>query len=109
RYKKDIVDYQADLNKIGELRPVRFRWNEHTATPDRKDFGMIAEEVIKVFPELVELNANGSPESVHYEKLPVILLQGYLEQQKEMISQQSQIESLKKEVAELRGTLKNAK
>ncbi|MFA5894062.1 MAG: tail fiber domain-containing protein, partial [Candidatus Margulisiibacteriota bacterium] len=84
RYKKDIVDYQADLNKIGELRPVRFRWNEHTATPDRKDFGMIAEEVVKVFPELVELNASGSPESVHYEKLSVILLQGYQEKAREI-------------------------
>jgi hypothetical protein len=84
RYKHDIRDYSLDTNKISELRPVKFKWNDETAMPNKDDFGLIAEEVYNVFPELVILSKDGNPESVQYDKVAVILLKGYQEKVKEI-------------------------
>ncbi|MFA6170407.1 MAG: tail fiber domain-containing protein, partial [Candidatus Margulisiibacteriota bacterium] len=84
RYKKDIVEYRIDVKKVGRLRPVRFRWKETTATPNVLDFGLIAEEVAEVYPELVGRNQYGSPESVAYEKIGVILIKALQEKDREI-------------------------
>ncbi len=84
RYKHDIRIYEMDLNKIKKLKPVKFKWNKNTATPNKEDFGLIAEDVYKVFPELVALGPKGTVESVDYAKLSVILLKAVQEQQKEI-------------------------
>lgn len=84
RFKRNIQPYEVDLAKLQSLRPVRFRWNEKSATPDVEDFGLIAEEVREVLPELVHMNAGGEPESVDYAKLSVILLKAVQELNREL-------------------------
>jgi hypothetical protein len=101
RYKHDIADYQADIDKINDLRPVSFKWNEDTAAPDAPDFGLIAEEVNEIFPEMVSKDDKGEIRSVDYGKLSVILLKGMQEQQKA-------IEKLAGEIAQLKATQEKA-
>ena len=60
-------------NKVYNLRPVDFEWNEKSATEGKKDIGLIAEEVAEILPEIVNYKDN-KPESVSYDKLSVILL-----------------------------------
>ena len=79
RYKTDIRDYDRDMSDLGKLSPVRFKWNESTATPGKEDFGLIAEDVEKVFPELVTYT-KGQVEGVDYAKLSVVLLKAVKEQ-----------------------------
>jgi len=74
RYKTNIVDIALDSNKLYDLRPVDFEWNEKSATEGKKDIGLIAEEVAEILPEIVNYNNDNTPESVSYDKLSVILL-----------------------------------
>ncbi|MBM3248780.1 MAG: tail fiber domain-containing protein [Candidatus Omnitrophica bacterium] len=70
RYKKDITDLEIDTAKVYDLRPVSFSWKESGI----KDFGLIAEEVDKVLPEMVVYDQEGGPDSVKYQQLSVLLL-----------------------------------
>ena len=97
RYKKDIVDLNIDPSKVSQLRPVRFRWKETTATPNEPDFGLIAEEVNEVYPDLVRYNQNGSPEGVAYDKIGVILIKAFQSKAKELETVKIQLSSLEAE------------
>ena len=77
RYKQNIQAMASlDLSeRIQKLRPVSFEYK----LPQNDDehpvqFGLIAEEVAEVFPELAVLNADGTPETVKYHLLAPLLL-----------------------------------
>lgn len=81
RYKTNVMNLQIDTSKLHDLRPVEF---DDKATGNRH-FGLIAEEVHEVLPELVEYASAKSvlpgsdeeriiPESVKYSMLSVLLL-----------------------------------
>ena len=99
RFKEDIKDYSFDTDKIGQLRPVTFTYNNISGSPGTRTFGLIAEEVAEVFPELVGYDENGSPDSVAYDRLGVILTKGYQEQERKIAEQQTEITQLKEQDA----------
>jgi hypothetical protein len=109
RYKHDITPYATDIDGLYKLNPVNFKWNTDTGSPNVQDFGLIAEDVYEVYPELVALDKEGRPESVGYDKISVILVK-HAQKQKEIIDgQQREIDALKtgfdglkKEMAELK-------
>jgi Chaperone of endosialidase len=71
RYKRDIRDMDTSSNDLMKLRPVTFRYKD-----DRqgiKQYGLVAEEVARVYPELVSYD-HGKVESVHYLTLTAMLL-----------------------------------
>ena len=74
RYKKNIVETALDSNKVYDLEPVDFEWNENALQEGEKSFGLIAEEVEKLFPEIVHYNEDGTVESVAYDRLSLLLL-----------------------------------
>ena len=72
RYKDNIKPMTSDYsNNLLALQPVTFNYKQ---TPAIENFGLIAEEVHELFPELVIYNDRGEPESVKYHELPVLLL-----------------------------------
>ena len=71
--KKDVVslDRAAEFNKIMALRPVSYYWKQPLENdPQGKDrqIGLIAQEVEKVFPEIISKQGNGNL-GIHYDKL----------------------------------------
>ena len=73
--KQDIAALGAVSERLLGLRPVSFRYKEHAARGDTTpQFGLIAEEVAEVFPELVVYDARGRPETVKYHLLVPLLL-----------------------------------
>lgn len=84
RFKKDIQVIPP--NKILELQPVAFKYKKESQ--DRFHFGLIAEEVHKIFPELVLYDKEKKPYSVMYHEMPVLLL--------------AEIQKLRKELDELK-------
>jgi hypothetical protein len=75
RTKTDIADLGDAASRIHGLRPVSFRYK--TAFTDGSSpvqYGLIAEEVEGVLPELVAYGADGEPETVMYHVLPTMLL-----------------------------------
>jgi trimeric autotransporter adhesin len=72
RYKNDIKSLADTADKLAQLRPVSFRYKTE---PDATHYGLIAEEVDKVMPELVVRDEKNRPESVQYQELIPLLLQ----------------------------------
>ena len=79
RYKENIENIDIDTSKILDLVPRIFTWKE---IPDvgeelwnKKGFGLIAEEVYDILPELVSLDENNAPLSVKYKMIGVLLLE----------------------------------
>jgi hypothetical protein len=93
RYKRDIRDMREDSQGLYYLRPVTFRYKEDTH--GQRQYGLIAEEVVKVYPELVTRGADGKVEAVqYYELIPMLL--------NEVQHQQQKLEAQARELAELR-------
>jgi hypothetical protein len=72
RYKREVRNMGDDSDRLMKLRPVSFRYKaDPTST---QQYGLIAEEVAKVYPELVVNGADGKPQTVAYHLLPAMLL-----------------------------------
>lgn len=84
------------LEKIKKLRPVCFRWRKKEFPQyrfsDDLQVGMIAQEVEKIFPELVKDWKDGY-KTIKYGWIPMYLLKAIQEQQKE-------IDNLKQKISE---------
>jgi len=84
KYKKDIKSLSPDVSKFMELNPVSFTWNEKSATENKSDYGLIAEEVEKIDKSLAVYNKDNSIEGVDYHKVNIMLLKVVQEQQKKI-------------------------
>ena len=80
RLKTNIRTLQSPLDKVRKLRGVRFDWK----SDGRSDIGLIAEEVNKVFPEIVARGGKGRVKGVDYSKLVSVLIEGMKDQQKQI-------------------------
>jgi hypothetical protein len=81
------------------LRPVTFRY-KHELDPDGiPQFGLVAEDVEKVNPDLVARDEQGKPYTVRYEAVNAMLLNEFLKEHRTM-------EELKKGIAALTATVK---
>ena len=95
RYKKDIQPMSDRSNRLWQLRPVTFRYKQD---PSQRQYGLIAEQVAKVYPELVVRGDKGEIESVQYRELIPLMLN-------EMQHQQAALTALKAQNDVLRATL----
>lgn len=84
RFKKDVVDMGDESSKLMSLRPVIFHYKSDPS--QTKQYGLIAEEVAKVFPDLVVRSGDGDVESVQYHELAPILLNELKKQRAELAS-----------------------
>ena len=74
------------------LKPVSFRYKVHKdATPQ---FGLIAEQVAEVNPDLVVRDKNGEIYTVRYDAVNAMLLNEFLKARRQIDVQQKQIEAL---------------
>ncbi|MGA8101187.1 MAG: tail fiber domain-containing protein, partial [Candidatus Acidiferrales bacterium] len=75
RYKEDIHDMGAASDGLLRLRPVTFRYKKPYSDGSKPiQYGLIAEEVAEVYPDLVVRNKDGQIETVQYYKLDAMLL-----------------------------------
>ncbi len=75
RYKEDILDMGVASAGLLQLRPVTFRYTEPFAGGSKPmQYGLIAEEVAEVYPELVVYNEQGEAETIQYRKVNAMLL-----------------------------------
>lgn len=104
RWKKDLQPLDRTLPDILQLNGYRFNWRKEEFPEmkfeDQLQIGLVAQDVEKIFPELVRTDDKGY-KAVSYEKLTVILLEGMKEQQMQIASQASRIEVLEKLVNQM--------
>src|SRR6266498_2158716 len=84
QFKHEIKPMEEASEVILALRPVRFRYNKEYDAAERLSFGLIAEEVAEVAPDLVGRNKKGEPDSVRYEQINAMLLNEFLKEHKKV-------------------------
>ena len=93
RYKRDIHDIGGASAALMRLRPVSFRYKND---PDETlQYGLVAEEVARVYPELVTHGNNGEIQSVRYLEFAALLLNELQKQSQELAAQRREINALK--------------
>jgi trimeric autotransporter adhesin len=120
RFKEQVRDMGDSSNALRKLRPVTFFYRpEYDDGSHTLQYGLIAEEVAEVYPEMVAYDKDGQPYTVKYQYLAPMLLnelqkqhavveaqQDVIEmQQRQVNAQQGQIESLQKQDAEMQQRL----
>jgi len=90
RYKKEITPMKQASKAILALKPVTFHYKSDNTS--RPEFGLIAEEVAEVNPDLVVRDANGEIYTVRYDAVNAMLLNEFLKEHRK-------VEQLKKDFA----------
>lgn len=102
RYKEDIRDIADASGRLMALRPVTFRYTQPYADGSKPlDYGLIAEEVAEVYPDLVVSGADGQVETVQYHKLTPLLLNEVQRQHRRVVELEAQNATLLKRLAAL--------
>jgi hypothetical protein len=102
RYKTNIHPLSNALEKVLKIRGVTYDWRvkdfPEWKFSRRNQIGVIAQELEKIYPELVETDEKGY-KSVDYSKITPILVEAIKEQQTTINKQQNEIDNLKKQNA----------
>jgi hypothetical protein len=94
RYKQNIQSMGDVAGILMQLRPVTYRYMEAQEDGSRPlQYGLIAEEVEKVIPELVIHDEEGVPEGVAYQVLPSLLLNEYQKQNRKLVATETKLEA----------------
>jgi hypothetical protein len=101
RFKKDIKPMDQTSEAILALKPVTFHYKnaDTKKAGDTPQFGLIAEDVAEVNPDLVVRDADGQPLTVRYDAVNVMLLNEFLKEHKKVEEQQASMADLKSTVA----------
>jgi hypothetical protein len=92
RFKEEIKPMDQASEAILALKPVTFRYKKEIEPSGAIMFGLIAEDVEKVDPDLVTRNDKGEPETVRYEAVNAMLLNEFLKEHRTMEEQGRRIE-----------------
>ncbi len=112
-FKDAVTDMGGASDILMRLRPVTFHYKAgNAADPRLRQFGLIAEEVAEVAPDLVAYSAEGKIESVYYQHLSPMLLNEFQKQQRtiraqtaELTRQGERVEILERELQAIRAML----
>ena len=104
RFKKNIKPMDKTSEAILALKPVSFQYRSDSKGIPQ--FGLIAEEVAMVNPDLVVRNRNGEIYSVRYDQVNAMLLNEFLKEHRKNEAQQATIAQLKSGLEALTATVK---
>ncbi|MFD2521975.1 tail fiber domain-containing protein [Emticicia soli] len=98
RYKNNIQPYASTLDNLMKVGVKSYK----LVNSDKTDVGLLAQEVLQYFPEIVYSNTNDKGEQFYtmdYSRIGVLAVKAIQEQQKE-------IDELRKEIEELKALIK---
>src|ERR1700719_3245384 len=103
RFKKEIKPMEQTSQAILGLQPVTFQYkSDSKGTPQ---FGLIAEEVAKVDPDLVVRDAEGEIYTVRYEAVNAMLLNEFLKEHRKVQEQEHKVQQQEASITQLRSTV----
>src|SRR6266550_4408712 len=100
RYKEQIKPMDKASEMLFSLKPVTYRYKKEIDPKQTLDFGLIAEEVANVSPELAIRDAKGQVANVRYNAINAMLLNEFLKEHQQVVEQQATIAELKSTVAQ---------
>jgi hypothetical protein len=98
RFKEEIKPMDKASEALLALKPVTFRYKKEIDPDGRAQFGLVAEEVEKVNPDLVVRDKEGKSYSVRYEQVNAMLLNEFLKAYRKIQEQEATITQLGKEL-----------
>jgi len=98
RFKEAIKPMDKASEAILALQPVTFRYKKDLDPDGISQFGLVAEEVAKVNPDLVARDDEGRPYTVRYEAVNAMLLNEFLKEHRKNERQQAIIERQQKQI-----------
>jgi len=103
RFKEAIKPMDKTSEAILALKPVTFRYKNQKGTT--RQFGLVAEDVAEVNPDLIARDENGEIYTVRYDAVNAMLLNEFLKDHRTMQGQQKEIDALKSELKEQKALL----
>jgi trimeric autotransporter adhesin len=102
RFKEDIADMGRASDALMLLRPVTFRYKQPFEDGTKPlQYGLLSEEVAKVYPGLVVYDQDGQAQSLQYHELPALLLNELQKQHQIIAKQESKIKQQQEQMREL--------
>jgi hypothetical protein len=108
-FKEDICDMRESSDGLLKLRPVSFRYKPEYDGSGLRQYGLIAEEVAEVYPDLVVYDGDGQPATVRYDQLVPILVNEVQKDRKTIDRQGMEISDLKARLERLETTIATAR
>jgi hypothetical protein len=105
RVKDDIEPMAGASETILALRPVTFRYKKEIDRYCTPQFGLVAEEVAEINPDLVTRDREGKPETVRYDAVNAMLLNEFLKEHKAFLEEQRKVQEQQATIAQLKSTL----
>ncbi len=100
RVKENIKPMDKASEAILALKPVSFRYKKEIDASRTPQFGLIAEDVADINPDLVTRDGEGKPETVRYDSINAMLLNEFLKEHHTVQEQKATISQLKSTVAQ---------
>jgi hypothetical protein len=94
RFKDDIKPINQASEAIHRLRPVSFRYKAEVEPTRPVGFGLIAEEVEKINPDLVTRGGDGKVNSVRYDAVNAMLLNEFLKEHRKVEKLEAALEAV---------------
>ena len=98
RFKDEIRPMGKASEVILALKPVSFRYKKEIDPQGLPEFGLVAEEVEKVDPDLIIRDPAGRPYTVRYEAINAMLLNEFLNEHRKVQEEETMITQLESEV-----------
>ncbi len=105
RFKEDIKPMDKASEELLALKPVTFRYKKEIDPAGTSQFGLVAEEVENVNPDLVIRDPQGRPYTVRYEQINAMLLNEFLKEHRKVEEQDASITQLKSTVTKQEATI----
>jgi methyl-accepting chemotaxis protein len=106
RFKEEIKAMDKASEALLALKPVTFRYKKEIDPTRTSQFGLVAEDVEKVNPDLIVRDTEGKPYTVRYEAVNAMLLNEFLKEHRKNEEQQATIAQLKSGMEALTATVK---
>jgi len=101
RFKEEIKQMDEASRALFALTPVSFRYKKEIDPTGRAQFGLVAEDVAKVSPDLVISDKEGKPYTVRYDQVNAMLLNEFLKEHKAFVEEQRKVQEQGTTIARL--------
>jgi uncharacterized coiled-coil protein SlyX len=102
RYKENIKPMENTSEALYRLKPVTYRYKKEIDRTQSLDYGLVAEDVANVDPNLAIRDRTGQIESVRYSAINAMLLNEFLKEHRRVEVQDSKIEKQQATIAQLK-------
>ena len=106
RFKEEIKPIAKTSEALFSLKPVAFRYKKEIDPAGTRQFGLVAEDVEKVNPDLIVRDKEGKPYSVRYDQVNAMLLNEFLKEHREVAELKSTVAEQRKGMEAIAAQLK---